>query len=120
MNPIDVVRTYFRAMAAGACAAEDLFELFADDAVYVEPFSGTMCTHSGRAAIEAYLTESWNNSPPDLEVEVERMDVDGEQVVSDWTCTSPAFPAPVKGRDRCWVRGGSIARLEVELLAGPT
>ncbi|MCA9653964.1 MAG: hypothetical protein H6712_03790 [Myxococcales bacterium] len=39
--------------------------------------------------------------------------VDGEVVRSEWTCTSPAFPGPVKGIDLCTVRDGRIQRLEV-------
>ena len=115
-SPIEVVHDYFKAMQAGASASERLFALFADDAVYVEPFSGQRLTHEGRSAIEAYLAASWDNAPPEMTLDVDRVDVDGEVVVSEWTCRSPAFPAPVRGRDRCVVREGRIQRLEVDLL----
>ncbi len=106
-------------MQAGAQQADALFALFADDAIYVEPFSGMATgerhTHEGREAIEACLGKSWENSPPELRLEVNRVDVDGAVVRSEWTCTSPAFEAPVRGLDVCTVRDGRIARLEVSL-----
>ncbi len=113
MKPLEVVQEYFKAMQIGAEAAGTMFALFAEDAVYVEPFSGTEQTHQGRPAIEAYMKGSWENSPPDVELEVNRIDVDGSVVRSEWTCTSPAFEAPVKGRDVCTVQDGRIKRLEV-------
>ncbi len=113
MKPIEVVEKYFQAMRTGAEAATDLFELFADDAVYVEPFSGEPKTHRGRAEIEACLRAGWENTPVDLQLTVRRIDVDGDVVRSEWTCTSPVFPAPVEGVDTCVVKNGRIARLEV-------
>ncbi len=113
MTAIDTVDRYFEAMQRGPEAAEELFALFADDAVYVEPFTGETRTHEGRAAIEHCFRESWKNAPPDMTLEVNRVDVDGDTVHSRWTCSSPAFDAPVKGHDRCVVDGGRIRRLEV-------
>ncbi len=113
MEPFEVVQEYFKAMQAGAAGAGALFALFADDAVYVEPFTGTSRTHQGRAAIEACFTGSWKNTPPDLELELNRVDVDGNVVRSQWTCSSPAFEAPIKGTDVCTVEAGRIKRLEV-------
>ncbi|MEO0602824.1 MAG: nuclear transport factor 2 family protein [Myxococcota bacterium] len=116
-KPVEVVETYFRAMQRGAQAAEELFALFAEDAVYIEPFSGETRTHTGKPAIERYLTASWDQAPPDLELQVDRVDLDGEIVVSEWTCRSPALPRPFRGRDRCTVQEGRIQRLEVEFLS---
>ena len=110
---MEVVQQYFKAMQAGPSKAETLFGLFAEDAVYVEPFSGKVLTHRGRSAIETYLRSSWDSGPPDLKLEVNRVDVDGEVVRSEWTCESPAFDQPVRGVDRCTVRAGLIQRLEV-------
>lgn len=117
MLPRDVVDAYFRAMQTGAEAATDLFSLFAEDAVYIEPFGGESRTHAGLPAIQACLRESWTRVPPDLKLAVDRIDVDGAVVTSLWTCTSPAFPGPVRGRDVCTVRDGRIARLEVTFLS---
>ena len=113
MTPTDVVHEYFRAMQSGREAADALFALFDDDAVYVEPFTGAPRTHAGRAAIEACLRDGWDREPPDLALEVNRIDVDGEVVRSEWTCTSPVFEAPIRGVDVCTVRDGRITRLEV-------
>lgn len=113
MKPVEVVDRYFRAMQAGPAGADELFSLFAEDAVYIEPFSGQSLTHRGRPEIEAYLRGSWEQGPPDLELTVNRVDVDGEVVRSEWTCSSPAFEAPVRGIDECTVRQGQIQRLEV-------
>ncbi|MGH1343734.1 MAG: nuclear transport factor 2 family protein [Nannocystales bacterium] len=113
MKPLEVAQRYFDAMKAGPDAAADLFALFADDATYVEPFAGTPRTHEGRTAIEACFEGSWKNTPPDLELEVNRVDVDGNTVRSEWTCSSPAFDAPIKGVDVCTVEHGRIKRLEV-------
>ena len=119
MTPIEVVNRYFKAMQAGPSDAEALFALFAEDAVYVEPFSAVerrvSMTHTGLSAIKACLRSGWTRTPPDLRLEVNRVDVDGEVVKSEWTCTSPVFPAPVRGVDVCTVRGGRIIRLEVQL-----
>lgn len=113
MNPLDVVQRYFKAMQAGPEQAETLFGLFADDATYIEPFSGQQLTHEGRPAIEAYLRASWEDGPVDIELTLDRVDVDGDVVRSEWTCASPSFPQPVKGIDVCTVRSGRIQRLEV-------
>lgn len=113
MSPREVVERYFEAMKAGAAGVDELIGLFADDAVYVEPFRGAPQTHEGRAAIAACLRAGVERAPADLTLDVNRVDVDGERVRSEWTCTAPAFPAPVKGVDVCTVRGGLIRRLEV-------
>ena len=115
-SPEQVVDRYFQAMQAGRTARDELFQLFAEDAIYIEPFSGTPRTHSGIGAIRDAFDESWRNPPPELALQVVRVDLDGEQVRSEWVCTSPAFPGPMRGYDLCQVRDGRIARLEVNLL----
>ncbi len=50
---------------------------------------------------------------------MERIDLDGDRVRADWTCSSPVFPAPMRGRDLNTIRDGTIARLEVSLLPAP-
>lgn len=113
MQPVDVVHRYFEAMQAGEEQADVLFELFAEDAIYVEPFTGAPRTHTGRAAIEQCMRDSWKDAPPDLELVVNRVHVDGQIVRSEWTCNSPVFETPVKGVDVCEVNDGLICRLEV-------
>ena len=102
-------------MQAGERDGAALFALFADEAVYIEPFSGAgqLETHRGREAIEACLRAGWKNAPPDMTLEVNRIDVDGNVVRTEWTCASPVFEAPMRGVDVCTVVDGRIQRLEV-------
>ena len=115
MAPIDVVQRYFKTMQTGPSDADALFALFREDAVYVEPFSagGKPSTHEGIDAIRSNMRASWEHTPPELTLEVNRIHVDGEVVRSEWTCSCPTFQAPIKGVDVCTVRAGRIARLEV-------
>jgi ketosteroid isomerase-like protein len=110
-----IVERYFKAMQRGPGGEDDLLALFADDAVYVEPFGGDQAPHVGTAEIRAWLKASWDSAPPELVLRVDRVQVDGDQVQADWTCTSPALPEPVRGVDRYTIRGGRIARLETRL-----
>ena len=118
-SPTEVVERYLRAMAAGQPAQDQLLALFTDDAVYVEPFAGPTRTHAGLAAIRAAVEASWATAPPDLRLHVDRIDAEGAEVRAAWTCTSPVFPAPVRGEDRYTIRAGLIARLEVRIMGTP-
>lgn len=115
MNEPDraLIERYFAAMRAGPAGEEALLDLFTDDAVYVEPFTGERRTHVGIEAIRACLRASWQEAPPDMQLTVERMDLDGTQIRAEWICTSPALPGPMRGVDRYTLRDGRIARLEV-------
>lgn len=117
-SPRQVVDRYFHAMRAGAAAEDELMALFAADAIYTEPFTGSSRTHHGHDAIRRCFQEAWLNPPPDLQLTVDRVDLDGARVQARWTCTSPAFPAPVAGRDSYRIVEGKIAELTVELM-GP-
>jgi len=115
-NPTEIVQSYFEAMKAGPDAAEALFALFADDAVYVEPFSGTEQTYEGRPAIEACLRGGWGHTPRDLELTVSRIDVDGDVVRSEWVCTSCALRErddPLRRRVVALSSDGGPARLSM-------
>lgn len=112
------VEAYFAAMQRGPDGHDALLELFADDAVYIEPFGGTG-PHVGRDAIRAYLTAAAGDAPPQLTLTVERLDVDLDTVEATWRCDSPAFARPSRGRDRFVIRAGKIIRLETTLLDPP-
>lgn len=116
-EPRAVVDRYFKAMQSGRERQEDLLALFAEDAVYIEPFAGPTRTHVGLAAIRRCIEASWSYAPPDLRLTVDRIDVDGTTVRAWWTCSAPAFAAPVRGEDRYQIREGKIVHLEVRLLA---
>jgi len=117
-----LVERYFAAMVARAAGAGGMADLFSPDAVYIEPFSGGASgqkrTHVGSAAISAFFDASWQHQPPDMTVSLDRMDLDGDTIRSEWTCRSPVFPGPMRGYDVVTVRNGKIARLETTLL-GP-
>lgn len=113
-----VLERYFAAMQRGPEGHDALAELFAPDAEYVEPFSGRS-PHRGRAAIRAYLAAAAPDAPPDLRLHVERLDIDGDNVIATWRCESPIFAAPSRGRDSFVVRDGHIRRLETTLIDPP-
>jgi ketosteroid isomerase-like protein len=104
-------------MQRGPEGEDELVALFAEDAVYVEPFSGA--EHAGRDAIRAWLRGSWADQPPGITITVERLEVVEHVVEASWVCESDAFARPARGRDRFTIRDGRIARLETELLEPP-
>jgi len=110
-----IIDRYFEAMQAGLPAAEAYAALFADDAVLVEPFSGQQRTSTGPAAIRASFEESVRNRPPNMSLAVDVVSLEDGRIRSDWTASSPVFPAPMRGYDLCTIRDGKIARLEVHL-----
>jgi hypothetical protein len=113
----ETLERYFRAMQRGPEGEDELLALFAEDAVYIEPFSAG--EHIGRAAIRSWLHESWADQPPGIRITVERLEVLEQVVEASWVCESDAFARPARGRDRFTIRDGQIARLETELLEHP-
>ena len=111
-----VIDSYFAAMRRGAAAEEEMMALFADDAVYTEPFSGESEPAVGKEAVRARLRAGWEAPLPDLELDVLEVEVDGAVARTRWECRSPALPGPVQGEDRYEIREGRITRLEVTLL----
>lgn len=108
-----VVENMFKAMQAGLAGEEDMMALFSEVAVFVEPFGGAPKTHTGKEAIRKSFRDMWANPTPDMKLHVDRIDVDGDQVRAEWTCTSPVFPTPMKGHDLFRVHNGLIAHLEI-------
>lgn len=111
-----ILDAYYAAMQTGQAAEADLLALFAEDAIYIEPFAGAPRTHTGKAAIRACLQGSWANSPPDMTLTVDRVDLEGNTARVRWTCRSPIFPAPMKGVDDYVVEGARIQRLETRFV----
>jgi ketosteroid isomerase-like protein len=83
---------FFHAMQAGATSESAMMALFAEDAEYSEPFSGQTQTHLGKAAIRQAFVLGWQQPLPEMRIEVDRFDVDGQSIRVDWTCHSPALP----------------------------
>lgn len=71
-EPGAVVEQYFEAMRKGPAGLDALCALFAQDAVYIEPFSGTRREHQGIEAIRTVLTTSMSQRPPGLTLAVAR------------------------------------------------
>lgn len=114
-----VIDGYFAAMRRGSEAEADMMALFAEDAVYIEPFTGTGTPAVGKEAVRARLRAGWQTPLPDMELEVLAVDVDGATARTRWECRSPALPAPIVGEDRYEIRHGLITRLEVRLIDAP-
>ena len=112
-----LVDAWFAAMRRGAKGEEELLALFHDDAEYVEPFSGEPRLHVGKEAIRACLRQGWEQPMPDLELTVDRVDVDGARVRAEWTCSTSAWPNAISGVDLYTLRDGRISRLETTLPA---
>lgn len=113
----EIVEAYMAAMRRGPAAEEDMLALFAEDAVYEEPFSG-QGPAIGAAAIRERLRIGWQNPLPDMELDVLTVEVTGDRAVTTWECRSSAFETPARGRDEYEFRAGRIASLRVELTPG--
>ncbi|NND03982.1 MAG: nuclear transport factor 2 family protein [Acidimicrobiia bacterium] len=111
-----LIDSYFAAMRRGAEAEEEMMSLFAEDAVYVEPFSGDTEPAVGKEAVRSRLRIGWQAPLPDLELNVLEIEVDGVTARTRWECRSPGLPGPVRGEDHYEIRDGKISRLEVRLL----
>lgn len=107
-----VVDKVFQAMHAKAQGEKTMASIFASNAVLIEPFSGEPRTHSGKENIMAWFRQAVNEMPPDMAIKMDRIDMDGERVRADWTCTSSVFSTPMKGSDYYRIRGGLIEHAE--------
>ena len=115
--PPPAVSEFFRCMQAGAPPADAMMALFTDDAVYVEPFTGSAQTHRGVQAIRAAMTPAWERPLPELTISIDRVELAGETVRAEWTCRSPALPGGAgRGVNVFTLQGGRIVRLETTLL----
>ena len=114
-----IVDNLFKAMQAGPAGEEAMMELFAEDAVFIEPFSGRTQTHQGKAAIRESFKQMFENPAPDMKLQMDRVDMDGDRLRAEWTCTSPVFPEPMRGHDLFTIADGKIARLEVVVTSMP-
>jgi ketosteroid isomerase-like protein len=114
-----IVADLCTAMQEGPSGSEALLGLFAEDGVLVEPFSGRMRTHVGKPAIRASLAEMMRDRAPDFTLTLGRVDMDGDRVRAEWTCTASVLPGPMRGYDLFTIRAGKIARLEIFITEMP-
>jgi uncharacterized protein (TIGR02246 family) len=110
------IAAFFRAMQAGAAAEASMAQLFADDAVYIEPFSGRPTTHKGKEAIMATMRAGWAYPLPDMKIELDSVEVSGNEIVVAWICRSPGLPGGLgRGVNRFSLDGGLISKLETTI-----
>jgi SnoaL-like domain len=106
------IERFFRAMQAGATSEAQMMALFSDEAEYVEPFSGQVQTHVGKAAIRQTFVQGWQYPLPDMTLQVDRFDISGDVVRVDWTCHSPGLPGGKgEGTNVFTLSRGMIVRL---------
>jgi hypothetical protein len=117
MGVRDEVGRFFAAMQGGASHEDAMMSLFADDAVYVEPFSGEVREHRGARAIRAVMRESLRAPLPEMTLEIDRLDVTAREARAEWTCRSPALPGGAgSGVNVFTFEGGKIVRLVTTLV----
>jgi hypothetical protein len=114
-----VVENLFKAMQAGAEGEQLMMSLFHDDAVFIEPFSGQPMTHGGHDAIRESFKKQTAHPLSDMKLMLDRIDMDGPIVRAEWTCSSSAFPTPMRGYDLFTIESGKIARLEIVVTSVP-
>lgn len=113
------VERFFAGMQGGPTNEEAMASLFADDAVYVEPFTkmGPPTVHQGHAAVRTALRASLAAALPEQRIVVDSVDVDGDVLVATWTCYSPALPSGAgRGTNTFTFNAGRITRLETRFL----
>jgi hypothetical protein len=108
-----VIESVFRSMQTGPSAEKELLSYFAEDGVLVEPFTGQVQTHAGKAAIKASLVPMWANQAPDMKIMLDRVDLHGSTIRAEWTCTSSVMPGPMRGYDLFQIINGIIQRMEI-------
>ena len=111
----DSLDRYYDAMRRGRAAEDQLVELFTDDGVYSTDLLGKRTEVVGRPAIRHWLSRSWEQSPPEMELSVDEVVVEEGSATVRWTCTSPVFHGPMRGTDRFELEGERIRRLHTTL-----
>src|SRR5438874_9849731 len=108
-----VVEDYLAAMQSGPGGLDHLVDLFDDQAVYVEAFGGQPQVHTGKHEIHAFFATALEQHLNGARLTHDRLDVDGDRLRSEWTCTLPMFGgATMRGFDLVTLQEGRIARLE--------
>jgi SnoaL-like domain len=114
------IANFFNAMQAGRAGAAEMEAVFAEDAVYIEPFSGQVQQHVGKPAIMAAMARGWDYPLPDMRITIDRVESTEGDIRVSWTCHSPGLPGGRgQGENRYRMQAdGRIAELETTLDAG--
>jgi ketosteroid isomerase-like protein len=113
------VERYLAFMQAGPGGLDDLVGLFDDEAVYVEPFSGKPQVHTGKGEIREFFEVALSQHLNGVRLTLDRLDIDGGRLRSEWTCHLPMINAPMRGFDLLTLRDGRIVRLETSVTEFP-
>lgn len=106
------VSNFFLAMQAGEPGARALAAMFAEEAVYEEPFTGAVRRHEGRAAIMKAMALGWEMPMLETRIEVRHAETKGGEVHVGWTCYSPSIPGGQgRGLNRFRFEDGLIVSL---------
>jgi uncharacterized protein (TIGR02246 family) len=115
----NLIENLYKAMEAGAAGENAMLDLFAEDAVFVEPFGGEPKTHTGLSAIRTWHQDIFKEPMPDMRLQLDRVDLDVGRVRAAWTCYSSAFSEPMRGIDYFTIEHGKIQRLEIVITHAP-
>lgn len=116
--PLEITN-FFLAMQAGPSGLDLLGTLFADDAEYIEPFSGSAEPHRGRSAILRAFDASRSDNFDDAVITLGAVEVSGEVITVHWTCISKAIPGGQgSGTNVFHLSNGKIVLLETTLDMG--
>ncbi|MEM7320137.1 MAG: nuclear transport factor 2 family protein [Pseudomonadota bacterium] len=118
--PIEI-SNFFLAMQAGQLGAARLEACFAEDAEYVEPFTGEVRHHRGRAEIMTAMALGWEMPMENTHLRIDRALNDGTQIVVDWTCFSTSLTGGKgQGTNVYDIQDGLITRLITTLRSDET
>lgn len=110
------IANFFLAMQAGPSGAELLGSIFADDAVYSEPFSGQSEPHRGRDAILAAFAASRSDDFDDAVITLGAVEIEDDRITVKWTCYSRAIPGGSgSGTNVFTIAGGKVVSLVTTL-----
>ena len=113
------VSNFFLSMQAGQTSADAIAACFSDDAIYEEPFTGSIRMHRGKEAVMAAMALGWEMPMLDTRIRIDRVsNADGEVHV-EWTCFSPSLPTGKgQGLNRFTIKDGLIVSLITTLREG--
>lgn len=55
----------------------------------------------------------WANQAPDMKIMLDRVDLQGQTIRAEWTCTASVMPGPMRGYDLFQINNGVINRMEI-------
>ena len=116
--PLEITN-FFLAMQAGPHGLDRLGAMFAEDAEYVEPFSGQQGPHQGRQAIVAAFDASRSDAFHDAVIHLGAVEVLDDKIMVKWTCISEAIPGGQgSGTNEFYLTDGKITKLITQLDMG--